>query len=834
MEKITMTKFEKLSNEEQLKMEGTIANGKFIGITEHNGRKWIQVEDSDTGEQILVSDDLEKKLEDIVFEQIRQELKNSPKKEFIKSFKFLVERFYTSKYVEDIMKSIPKDVLVVIYSQYSEKLLQAKIDIFKYIEPEDLYDEISKYIAYMDNTNEQSGKEEFSDKFIKKYINARDLCREELDRRIEQSGGIDNWINTNKDSKSKYKNFFAKTVILETMLNQNLSEEENEHYAKLLLNVGLTTQELAIMLQGGHLPLEAIAKMNAIKALKKIIAESVSRLDISNMLTVLLATGDETVLDNANWRQVTPVKLKEAVEKDPNLKATITSLFLVKMYKKTNRKFSEQEIDMIFESKKYDKLDILRAYFELAKENLCNDDKVIEAYKEVILDKLDKDEQRPKERVTIPQVSTGELLTLHTPDKVIEKISTYNRMLDDDVNISKIRFLAYYIRTIETHMEINEDETRLILGELKTKLQEGISNGDLEQLEVAIDLNKYGILADKDLKEMITLENEGMIFDLYEKGLEDNILLHLYKNRIITKNVISLIYDDQVSDNRIYEKIKNKQISKEYIITLLLNDVIDEEYFKDIKFEGLNWKNILNETEKEGLIMKMASLYSKGIISFEEIKALKESHAISSEEAEIILNQLDLDDILIKGLTSEEGKGEKRSSERKGISKRKDGIAIEDRDELLNSLGFEAVKNSKGDALVVARGSFKGYRVYRDIEKAYRVIVFENVGEGSSFIMHEAKAGEFIRAEDNEASLIGSRSEWREKARTLGSVTAKLHTNQWGNNVIDAIVEASSTFKFEEEKDRKDYIKQETKRLKEENKDLIEYISLLKKEERAK
>ncbi len=831
MEKITMTKFLKLSDDDQLEMEGTIANGNFKGIIEHNGIKWIQIENIDTGENILVSEELEKKLEEIVFEQIKQDLKESPKKDFMRSFRYIAERFYMSEYVDDVMKNIPKNIIVLVYTQYSKKLTENKIDIFKYIEPEELYDEISKYIAYMDSVNEEAGKDEYSESFIEKYQIARDMCREELDKRIEQSGGISNWINEKNNSKSKSKNFFAKTILLEEIIDRNLSEEENEKYANLLIKVGTTAQEIAIMIEGGHLPLEAIAKMNTAQPLKKLITESVARLDITNTMRVFLATSDVELLDNANWRQVTPMKLRDAIEPNPELKATIAALFMIKMYKQTNKKFSEQEIDMIFESKNYDRADILRAYFELAKEGLYNDDKVMEVYQDVTLNEY---EEIHGERVSIPRVSTGEMLSLYTPDRVIEKLSGYDNVLDDNQQIQKMRFMAYYTRIIKSHGEVYKGEIEKILDELQMKLQEGINNGESEKLGVAIDLNKFEIITDDMLRKIITLENEDMIFDLYEKGLDDNILLKLYRSNIITENVISLIYEDQLSDKRLQEKIENKKISKENIVILLFNGIIDEKELKGINFEGLNWKNIFRQTGEKDLVNKIASLYTNEIIGFEEVKILKEQEIISAKDAELILNQLDLDAILIKGLTSEEGVGEKRNSTKRGESKRKEGIALEDRDELLNSLGFEAVKNSRGETLVVAEGSFKGYRVYRDKDKAFRVIVFEGLKDGSSFIMHEAKAGEFIRTEDNEASLIGSRSQWREKARTSGSVTAKLHTNQWGNNIIQAIVDTSSTFKFDDEKDRRDFVKQETKRLQEENRDLVEYISLIKKEEKAR
>ena len=130
--------------------------------------------------------------------------------------------------------------------------------------------------------------------------------------------------------------------------------------------------------------------------------------------------------------------------------------------------------------------------------------------------------------------------------------------------------------------------------------------------------------------------------------------------------------------------------------------------------------------------------------------------------------------------------------------------------------------------MVIAKGSFAGYRVYRENQEKYGVIIFESETAGSSFVMHKAKAGEFIKQGEGETTLVGSRSVWREKARTAGSVKAKSHTLNWGENIINIIVDISSEFQFDDEKKRREYVKAETERLREANKDSIEYLRMVK------
>lgn len=831
MRKITMSKIEKLSDEQLDKLDESILNGKLIGEEFNNGIKWTKVEDITTGEELWISEEVEREAEKNFFQSMKRASDMMQVDNIIAIFKSVLDRFYMSKYLDNSMKSIRKEMLAAIYSVYAKRLSEANIDIFKYIAPETLYEELSRYIIVMESENAKSEEKEFSEKLINDYKEARGICRKEVDKIIEEKGGIENWISEKGEETKKSANSIAKNKLLEKVLSDEVSKEEKEKYANLLLKLGFNGQEIAVIIQIGKIEVKDIIVLNSISPLKKVVADCVSRLDINSIITSYLVTHDEGILDSVSWREITPVKLKQAIDSESDMKATFVALFMIEMYKKTGKKFSEKEIDMIFENKTHDKVDMLRAYYELATVELYNDDKVIDVFDEMM---NERNAKQSEEESSIRMLTTGDMLSLYTVDVVIKKIITYDRKPDDESRKQKTKFLAYYSRVLKLHEEFCKEDVEEILNKFKTELQNGINNKDLEYLLVVIQLNKLRIIPEEITKEIITLENEDMIFDLYALGLDDKILLDLYESNIITENVIELIYEDQLSDNRLEEKIQSNKISKESIVVLLFKGVIDEKAVKGANFEGLDWKKILAKSEGIDLVNKIASLYANEVIGFEEVKILKEQEVISANDAELILNQLDLDSILLRGLTSEEGVGEKGKRTKKGESRKRDGIALQDRNELLESLGFEAVKNSEEETLVVARGSFKGYRVYREKERKYRVIVFENVGEGSSFIMHEAKAGEFIRTEDNEASLIGSRSEWREKARTSGSVIAKLHTNQWGRNIIEAIIDTSSTFKFDNEPDRKAYVRQETKRLQEENKDMIEYISELKKEERVK
>ena len=135
--------------------------------------------------------------------------------------------------------------------------------------------------------------------------------------------------------------------------------------------------------------------------------------------------------------------------------------------------------------------------------------------------------------------------------------------------------------------------------------------------------------------------------------------------------------------------------------------------------------------------------------------------------------------------------------------------------------------------VVIAKGSFEGYRVYRECEEKYGIIIFERETDGSSFVMHKAKAGEFIRQGVGETILVGSRSDWREKSRTDGSVKSRAHTLNWGRNIIETIVEISSEFQIDDDDKRRNYVREEIKRLCEANKDSIEYLRMVKEAQKA-
>ena len=507
--------------------------------------------------------------------------------------------------------------------------------------------------------------------------------------------------------------------------------------------------------------------------------------------------------------------------------------FIVEMSKQGKRRLTEEEIDEILLTGEMTLTEKIRVYFMLAQNGLYNDDKMIKLYGEKI---NEGNQENPYEQSSELDVTVEELLGFFNTDKVIAKMEGYcNPELEEEekekADNSKSNFLNFYLALLETSKIKDEGNVKQIQEEIAIKLKERIQEGDTISLFIAIELLEKRIIDEEHVKEIFCDENQEQLIEMYNDGkIDDNTLVTLYKKRFVEKYILELIYQD-IDSEQLKERIQ--QMSPEDALLLYCLGIIGQLDNKDL--HDINWEDIIQIIPSEQLRSKISVLYKNRNIGFDDVNKLKELKVLGAREADSILGQIDLEDIFLHGLTSEYGQG---VAGRKNINvgaKKTEGISIEDRDVYLKHLGFEAIVNVYGAPMVIEKGSFAGYRVYKEKKgfEEFGVIIFESETDGSSFVMHKAKAGEFIRPGEGETKLVGSRSDWREKSRTDGSVTARMHTVNWGKNIIETIVDVSSIFKFDDETKRCEYVKAETKRLCEANRDSIEYLRIVKEAQKA-
>ena len=273
-----------------------------------------------------------------------------------------------------------------------------------------------------------------------------------------------------------------------------------------------------------------------------------------------------------------------------------------------------------------------------------------------------------------------------------------------------------------------------------------------------------------------------------------------------------------------------------------------------IKFvnRNIDWVEVINTLPEVDKIEKLGELYLNKLVTFENLQELKEADIISEKEATAILEKRNVISELKKGLKSEKTKGksiDRRKKQKETIQNIKGKMELDDKDVLLTKLGYQALTNENDEVLVVAGGSFEGYRVY--VNKQYHTILFE--GEGASYITHEHQAQNFIKIQEGQESEIeGTRSEWanlaskQRVARRTGNEEAiikaegnktlrrRLHTRNWGENIIQSMVEISTIFMDGSQEEKNAYIRDTSKEIESENRDELEYIRGLFEERKTK
>lgn len=822
MKKYNLMKFQLSPEKEQKFVEETILAGTLEEKVVIDGEEYLHFLNPTTGESVLLQKDIETFYREFIYDIINDKIKQNDIGTALDVLGIAIKRFFDRDEIDKILKKTDTVFLKNVFVNYRTTLKERKVDVFKYGSILAIYqDLLANYIELL--------KIKGKDKEIKIVDEAVKDIKRTIDNEVKAYGGLEEWIEKKALTKKRAYNIYAKDRVLEKILSKDSTTETKQKHAELLLDLGFSKKDLYRLIKSGELTPAILKRLYNIPELKKIVKETVGKFDTYNAMMSFLEIGEEEVLDKFNWNQVKVEELKRIAETTEGVTASNISLFIIKLCKSREKGLSEQEIDEILECKARNKNDMLRAYFELAKNGLYTENKIIEFFEESVESEQSED---PYEQQVKDFVSLQELITLFNTDKLLSRMEEYSEYDNDECRGAKERLLDFYYALIEAYNIRRKEEVALIKGELYSKLKERVESGDNNAVLMAIELLGYQILDRDKVKAIIS--NEDIILDLYNNGLNDNMLLYLYSNLMVSTDLVELVYEG-ITSEELTEKIEDRQIAPMNMAKLYLLGIIDFEQLGECDYSAINWITLLKQCKEVNETNRIALLYKNGYIDFEIIKQLKEEQIISAKEAEIILNQLDLEEILTNGLTSPEGVGEAKKRRKREGRVKKEGISLEDRDDLFKALGFNAITNQDGEVLVVADGSFKGYRVYRDTQRNFGVIVFENNSDGSSFIMHEAKAGEFIKVASNEnkqATLLGSRSYWREKARTEGSVTAKMHSVHWGRNIIEAIVDTSSTFKFDDEEARRKYIKTETRRLCEEHKDTIDYIRLIKQEQR--
>ena len=768
-----------------------------------------------------------------IYKDIESDVKNEEKniETVTRRMKDLLRSsIYDKEKVDSILLQANKRMLADIYMNCGDEIKEKGLDFYKYISPDELYALLQTERDM--NTNPLDGK-----RYAAIDIAMREVSTN-LNASVQQAGGIINWTSQRikqggKGAKKDPKTNFAydKRCLLEGLYDENISEEDKQKMAKLLAKARFNAKDLSFLISRLDISVIQVEEMyKKYSCLSSIVIGAMAEVDLVFAITFVEVAKKPEWYGKIEWNSI---KVEELKKTRYMCGAFDVAKFIVEMSKQGKRRLTEEEIDEILLTGEMTLTEKIRVYFMLAQNGLYNDDKMIKLYGEKI---NEGNQENPYEQSSELDVTVEELLGFFNTDKVIAKMEGYcNPELEEEekekADNSKSNFLNFYLALLETSKIKDEGNVKQIQEEIAIKLKERIQEGDTISLFIAIELLEKRIIDEEHVKEIFCDENQEQLIEMYNDGkIDDNTLVTLYKKRFVEKYILELIYQD-IDSEQLKERIQ--QMSPEDALLLYCLGIIGQLDNKDL--HDINWEDIIQIIPSEQLRSKISVLYKNRNIGFDDVNKLKELKVLGAREADSILGQIDLEDIFLHGLTSEYGQG---VAGRKNINvgaKKTEGISIEDRDVYLKHLGFEAIVNVYGAPMVIAKGSFAGYRVYKEKKgfEEFGVIIFESETDGSSFVMHKAKAGEFIRPGEGETKLVGSRSDWREKSRTDGSVTARMHTVNWGKNIIETIVDVSSIFKFDDETKRCEYVKAETKRLCEANRDSIEYLRIVKEAQKA-
>ena len=745
--------------------------------------------------------------------------------------------------IRTLLEKSTKPMLIGICLGLNDELEKCKMNLFDFISKDDVFDEMMKNQMFLQEFTNSVGFQKVLFKFEEEYKNIGQIQEKAVEK-----------FNQNKKGK-----FYYEKTTLFVALTTTEDEEKQKEYADTLVKIGFNEENLYCMCKNNVVTLGMFAKIYNIPQWKEIALKSIKLLPLSELIIIYGLIKEDDVLKYVNLRKITAEQLKKEGQKD-TINSAYMAIFLEMMHDKRRMHFSKEELDEILLASKKFPVDYARAYYKLNTTGLIKDDvKLIEAYEEQIeyINQSPKDEI---EKLGAKPVDISEIIEYFNSERIIEMlrksiISKKAQEADkESIKIHEEKILGFY-RAIKELQENGKISNKNLNKELISAINEGCKS-EQEKILVILELFKYGIIPAEYVSEIVNDSNSDELLELYDNGISDREVLGLYFNGAISRENLYMIYEfneEKLQEKNLRKKIEDNEISPKNVAMMYLIGIISIEMLNKFVQDQLDWTSVISIIPEFDKVEKLGELYLNQLITFEDLQELKEENMISEKEAIAILGRRNVIEELKRGLISEKARGRKRTrSEEEAIDVEKsigNKIELDDRDVLLANLGYQALRNKDGEILVVAKGSFEGYRVY--LNKQYHTILFE--GDGASYLTHEHQAQNFIRIrEGRESEIEGTRSEWASLAikqrnarktkneeaiiRAEGNKTLrrKTHTRNWGKNIIQNMVEISTIFRDGTQEEKAVYIRETSKKIEDQNKDELEYINGLFEERKVR
>lgn len=767
---------------------------------------------------------------------------------FAKKFQIYLATFRNKELSEEILKKSSKELLINIYLALETELINANIDIFNFISKDEIFDESVVGTMFTNGIMDRIEFKEIMYRFKEDY--------KEQEQDVEQ---LNNSVIEKFNNKKKGKFYYEKLMLLIKGLDEK-DEQKKQRYIDTLLKIGFNEKDILCLCKNELININVFKEMYDIPNLKEMLRKSLKYMPLHDVMRLYSEINQEDILKYVNLKKITFQDLKREIE-DFTLNSTIIAIFLKRLCVKEKIHFSVQELNELLLISKKTPIDYARANYILNISGVCNDvTKLIEAYEEQV-EYVIKDQDKNSFEEVLP-IEVNDIIKYFNSERIVKLVGNYINQIQNEQNeerkkelmINEGKFFGFY----KVIKEIQENGT-VSKGDLGTELIDEIkkSGNEKERILITLELFKYGVITAEYVEEIVDDNNIDELLEMYDNGMGDKVLIGLYYCGIISKENLATIYefnDEKLKQDNLERKLENREISQADLVMMYLIGIISIEILSKFVDEKMKWGEIIEVLPEVDKIEKIGELYLNKLITFEDLQELKETNIISEKEANTILGRRNVIDELRKGLKSEKTRGEEGKNRNKRTNeveqkKEKEKVEIEDKELLLINLGYDVLKNEQDEILVVAGGSFEGYRVY--VNKQYHTILFE--GEGASYLTHEHQAQNFIKIQEGQESEIeGTRSEWaslaseQRNARKTGDEEAiiraegnktlrrRLHTRKWGENIVQSMVEISTIFMDGSQEEKTKYIRELSKRLSNENKSELEYISGLFEEKRAK
>ena len=773
-------------------------------------------------------------------EKSKNELRN-----FMTKLKLYFITFMDRESSEKILSKVSKEILVSIYLNLNSEIEAMKINAFKYISKDDIYDEALINRTIPRGIENSAEFKEVMYQFEEEYSD-EDKINENVRRKFS--------------NKKKGKIYYEKVMILRRILSEE-DEQTKQEYIDTLLEIGFNEKDVICLCRNDIIVLETFEKIYNIPQFKEFMIRSVKSMPLKEIMKIYAVVNEDDVLRYINLKKITFEELKRASKGSSTMNSTVVAIFLRKLYEKEGRKFSEEEVDELLLIGKRTPKDYARAYYTLITSGICEDEtKLIDAYEEQI-EYENRSSNEEKNFLEAVPVHLSEMIIFFNSEKVIEILKKYiereqnaeSQEQKSEIEMYQEKVLRFY-KAIKRVQEDEKENKKDLSKELVDTIKENISD-EKEKILIVLKLFKYGIITSEYVSEVIDDNNIDELLELYDNGMGDRVLLGLYYCGVISKENLRAVYefnDEKLNEENFKRKIKNNEISQENLAMMYLTGIIEIDVLIKFVNRNIDWVEVINTLPEVDKIEKLGELYLNKLVTFENLQELKEADIISEKEATAILEKRNVISELKKGLKSEKTKGksiDRRKKQKETIQNIKGKMELDDKDVLLTKLGYQALTNENDEVLVVAGGSFEGYRVY--VNKQYHTILFE--GEGASYITHEHQAQNFIKIQEGQESEIeGTRSEWADlaskqriarrtgdeeaiiKAEGNKTLRRRLHTRNWGENIIQSMVEISTIFMDGSQEEKSAYIRDTSKEIESENKDELEYIRGLFEERKTK